>query len=66
VEIEPPAKTQPQQDAPPTPPTINTTQTIMMIPTRPPLSNAILAELMGAHATVFGSPLAQATEPLEI
>ncbi len=59
AEVQGPAKVQSAPEVAAAQTTANATQTILMVPTRPPLSNAVLAELMGQQAAVFGSPLAQ-------
>ncbi len=58
AEVQAPAKVSAAAEAAASQPGATPAQTIMMVPTRPPLSNAVMAELMGQQASVFGSPLA--------
>jgi hypothetical protein len=53
------AKAQPATTPAPAPPASNGVQPILLVPTKPPLSSAVLAELIGQQISPYGSSVGQ-------
>ncbi len=55
-------QTSAQTQAKPSPPTANGEQPILLIPTKPPLSAAVMAALLGQQTSLYGSAVGDYTQ----